>query len=99
MQVIKIDLKKIDQSKCFRGKNGAVYLDAVVFENDDPDQFGYTQVIYQSVSKEDREAGKKGAIVGNGKIIGERKSRRLEPAPARNASVPSQARDDDSIPF
>jgi len=99
MQVIKIDLKRIDQSKCFRGKNGAVYLDAVVFENDQPDQYGNTQVIYQSVSKEDREKGIKGAIVGNGKIVGSRPSPpSRDPASPRTMSKTVDHGEDD-IPF
>jgi hypothetical protein len=58
----KIDVKKIDKAHLYKGQ----YLDLVIWENrDGPGQYGDTHMIVQSVSKEDRQAGKKGAIVGN----------------------------------
>ena len=58
----KIDVTKIDKAHLYKGK----FLDLVVWENrDGPGQYGDTHMIVQSVSKEDRAAGKKGAIVGN----------------------------------
>lgn len=99
MQVIKIDLKKIDQSKCFKGKNGAIYLDGIVFENDEPDQFGYTQIIYQSVSKEDREKGIKGKIIGNGKEIGAKDGNKPQNKPVAKPANPSPQGTEDDIPF
>jgi hypothetical protein len=58
----KIDVKKIDKAHLYKGQ----YLDLVIWENrDGPGKYGDTHMIVQSVSKEDRAAGKKGAIVGN----------------------------------
>lgn len=95
MQVIKIDLKRIDQSKCFKGKNGTVYLDAIVFDNDEPDQYGNTQVIYQSVSKEERERGVKGKIIGNGREIGKKSSKTLPIQATNHQPKPEE----ENIPF
>ena len=65
---LKIDIDKIDKSKLFKGQKGT-YLDAVVFLNDEKDQYGNNGMITQSVSKEEREKGGKGVILGNAKIV------------------------------
>jgi hypothetical protein len=58
----KIDVTKIDKAHLYKGK----FLDLVLWENrDGPGQYGDTHMIVQSVSKEARQAGTKGAIVGN----------------------------------
>jgi Ser-tRNA(Ala) deacylase AlaX len=67
---IKIDVTKIDKERLYQGKKGS-YLDATVFLNDEEGQYGDNGMITQSVSKEEREAGVKGAILGNVKILGE----------------------------
>lgn len=68
---IKIDVTKIDRARLFQGKNGAQYLDATVFVNEEQGQYGDNGMVTQSVSKEERESGVKGAILGNVKILGE----------------------------
>lgn len=68
---IKIDVTKIDKSRLFQGKNGAQYLDATVFVNEEQGQYGDNGMVTQSVSKEERESGVKGAILGNVKVLGE----------------------------
>ena len=65
---LKIDVSKIDKSKLFKGEKGT-YLDAVIFLKDEKDQYGNNGMITQSVSKEDREKGGKGVILGNAKIV------------------------------
>jgi hypothetical protein len=42
-----------------------VYVDAIVWENDEPDQYGNIGSVQVSLSKADRESGKKGAYIGN----------------------------------
>jgi hypothetical protein len=64
---LKIDVSKIDKSKLFKGQKGT-YLDAQVFiDVDELDQYGNSGMITQAVSKEERDAGNKGAILGNAK--------------------------------
>ena len=100
VQVFSIDIKKLDKSKFIEGKNGALYCNFVVFENDEPDKFGNTHIVRQGVSKEDRQAGVKMPIIGNGKDFGDRR----EKAPAHQ-HAPTQyqgkTHDDDNsqIPF
>lgn len=63
----KIDVSKIDKDRLFRGAKGT-YLDIVLLPTEDS-QYGDTHMIKQDVSKEDREAGVRGAILGNAKEI------------------------------
>jgi hypothetical protein len=70
MIVAKIDVNKIDVSKLFPGKNGAKYLDVCLIETPN-NQYGDSHMVVQSVSKEERAAGIKGAILGNAKTIGQ----------------------------
>lgn len=65
---IKIDVSKIDKSKLYKGEKG-IYLDAVILMKDEPDQYGNNGMVVQNVTKEQREAGEKGAILGNVKYI------------------------------
>ena len=67
---IKIDVTKIDKARLFEGKNGAKYLDATVFADiDNPGQYGDNGMVTQDVSKEESDAGTKGAILGNVKVF------------------------------
>jgi len=86
---IKIDVTKIDKERLYQGKKGS-YLDATVFLNDEEGQYGDNGMITQSVSKEEREAGVKGAILGNVKILGEF---------GDNKSAPAASAVSDDIPF
>ena len=85
---LSLDVSKIDKSKLFKGKKG-VYLNAAVLLKDEPDQYGNDGMIVQDVSKEERENGDRGAILGNGKWAGQRPT---EP-------VAEAADDGDEIPF
>ena len=92
----KINVSKIDKSKMFVGKQGT-YLDITLLENKNgPDEYGNHFMVVQDVSKEDRQAGVKGAILGNAK--------KLEPsgqgATQKARQSPPAATDDGSdIPF
>lgn len=58
----RIDVSKIDKSKLYNGKKG-IYLDVVLIPT--PNSHYADFMIVQSVSKEDREKGIKGNILGN----------------------------------
>jgi len=62
-----IDLSKIDKSKIKEGKNGAKYYDFVVDQRKEPDQYGKTHTVYESQTKEEREAKKTKNYIGGGK--------------------------------
>jgi len=65
---IKLDVTKIDKSKLFVGDKGT-YLDATILMKNEPDQYGNIGMVVQNVNREDRDAGVKGAILGNVKYI------------------------------
>lgn len=97
MILAKIDVTKIDKSKLFKGAKGT-YLDICLMETPD-DKFGNDYRIVQSLSKEDRAAGLKGAIIGNGKKFGA-KPREQAPAhpPIQPQPMPPKDAQED-IPF
>ncbi len=65
-----VNLSKIDKSKLITGKTGDKYLPLSMFiDIDEKDQYDNNGMITQGVSKEDKEAGVKGAILGNTKIF------------------------------
>jgi len=86
---LSLDVSKIDKSKLFKGKKG-VYLNAAVLLKDESDQYGNDGMIVQDVSKEEREQGIKGAILGNGKWAGQRPT---------GEQVAADIDDGDEIPF
>jgi hypothetical protein len=66
---LKINVSKIEKARLFKGEKGQ-YLDATVFiDLDELDQYGNSGMITQDVSKEEKQAGTKGAILGNGKVF------------------------------
>lgn len=104
---LKIDVTKIDKELLFEGKKGK-YLDATVFINpDEANEYGDHGMIRQDVSKEAREAGEKGAILGNARVFwqGEGKAQNQSHKPQStggNGQDAAQNFDnfpDDSVPF
>jgi hypothetical protein len=95
---IKIDVTKIDKSALYKGAKGT-YLDATLFLTDETSgDYGDNGMIAQDLGKERREAGEKGAILGNGTIIkiideGRPAQASLPPAPDTSGDV------EDDIPF
>ena len=61
---ISINLDKVTQSKLYKGKKGN-YLNAILFLNDEVDQYGNKGFIVEATTKDEREAGVKGVILGN----------------------------------
>ena len=66
---LKINVSQIDKARLFAGQKGT-YLDATIFvELDELDQYGNSGMITQDVSKDEKQQGIKGNILGNGKIF------------------------------
>ena len=96
---VKIDVSKIDKALLYRGAKGT-YLDATVFiDIDAPDQYGNHGFLAQDVSKEAKNAGEKGPILGNVKIFW--KDSGDTPSRSKPVSKPATKGDDfdDDIPF
>jgi hypothetical protein len=99
---LKIDVTKIDKARLYKGQKGT-YLDATVYLLDEPDEYGNSGMITQSVSKDERESGVKGAILGNAKVLKDfgKPEPKAEPKPQPKAApyTPPQQDDDDDLPF
>ena len=67
MLTARIDVTKIDKTKLYKGEKGT-YLDLVFIPTPD-NKYGHDYMIAQSLPKEDRESGDRGAILGNGKYL------------------------------
>ena len=66
----KIDVTKIDKERLFHAQSGAKYLDILIIPNKDGEgRYGDTHFIVQGVSKEARERGERGPILGNAKEL------------------------------
>lgn len=63
---IKIDVTKISKEKLYVGKKGT-YLNAVLIETPNSEFSDY--MIVEETTKEAREAGEKGVIIGNAKMV------------------------------
>jgi hypothetical protein len=97
-----IDVTKIDKAhiKSITKKDGTVgkYLDLIITENrEGVNQYGNLYMVRQGVSKEARDAGTKGAILGNGKTFGDQQApAQRQPEQPPN---PNNQPEDDDIPF
>jgi hypothetical protein len=96
----KIDVTKIEKARLFVGQKGK-YLDATVFiDLDELDQYGNSGMITQDVSKEERQAGTKGAILGDSKVFWRDEGQAPQASKPQGNSRPDPVEDfDDSIPF
>ena len=97
MIIGKIDVTKIDKAHLFEGAKGK-YLDVLLMENrQGTDQYGNDGMIVQGVSKEARNAGTKGPIIGNYKIH----TPHAAPAPKAQPAQPTSKilPTDDDVPF
>jgi hypothetical protein len=65
---LNIDVSKIDAKRLYKGKKGQ-YLSATLFLKEEVDQYGNNGFIVESITKEEREKGLKGTIIGNAKFM------------------------------
>jgi hypothetical protein len=76
---LSIDVSKIDAKRLYKGKKGQ-YLSATLFLKEEVDQYGNNGFIVESITKEEREAGQKGTILGNAKFMASGSSKQEEPS-------------------
>lgn len=84
-----INLDKINRDGIIEKK--AKYLPVVIWENEEPDQYGNTHAMQQDLPKELRDAGQKGEYLGNGK--------RWEDNPTTNAPTNDLDKATGDLPF
>jgi hypothetical protein len=63
-----LNVAKIDKTKLITGKTGQ-FLNVTITINDEVDKFGNNASIFESQSKEEREAKTPKNYLGNGKVI------------------------------
>ena len=99
---VKIDVSKIDKELLFKGSKGT-YLDATVFiDPNQADQYGNHGMITQDVSKEARDKGEKGNILGNVVVFWQGDSKpqgQSQQQPAQQAAPSSFDDFDSDLPF
>lgn len=104
---LSIDLKKLRKAWMKAHQNGALYCDIIVYENDEPDNYGNTFSCKQGMPKEVRDAGEKAGYCGNGKRL-ENRSGPARPPERKPAMSPERERQqqqaadlgtEDDIPF
>jgi hypothetical protein len=65
---VSIDVTKLPKEKFVKGKNGAVYYDFTISVNDTPNEWGKNVSLFDSQTKEERDAKKKKDYLGSGKV-------------------------------
>jgi len=81
---VKLNVSQIDKARLFRGEKG-MYLDATVFiDTEQESQWGDNGMVTQDVSKEERDQGIKGNILGNVKVFWSGPSDQPQQAPQQN---------------
>ena len=95
-----IDVSKISKDKLVKGAKGN-YLNITISVNDEVDQYGNQVGIYESQSKDERDAKEKKNYLGNGKIAWT--SEGGSTAPKQSAPTPPPAtpviEEGDELPF
>lgn len=99
---LKIDVTKIEKARIIEGKKGK-YIDLTTFiDLEQQDQYGNNGFIAHSMSKEEREQGMQGSIVGNTKVFytdqQNQQPRVLKEQP-REQYVPGYDDDSADVPF
>lgn len=92
---LKINCTKIPKERLFEGKNGK-YLDLVLFEK--PDDYGNAGFVKIDVSKEARESGDNGEIIGNWKVIGKAVRDPATVPRSQGGSPPQRPRQPTNVP-
>ncbi len=99
---IKINVSKIDKALLFKGAKGA-YLDATVFiDTENKSEYGDHGIINQDVSKEARDNGEKGNLLGNVTVFwsGESDNKPSQPQQQQSQQAPPIEFDDlEDLPF
>jgi hypothetical protein len=97
---VSINVADLPKEKFVVGKKGT-YYNFTISVNDDTNQFGQNVSLFDSQTKEEREAKKSKTYIGNGKVVwtdGQMTTVVREDAPAAQAA-PAPAADSGDLPF
>jgi len=66
---LSIDVANLPKEKFVKAKNGKVYYNFTISVNDETNDYGQNVSAFDSMTKEEREAGKSKSYIGNGKVV------------------------------
>jgi hypothetical protein len=92
---LSIDVTKFDKSKLVKGKKGT-YANITISVNDEEDQFGNDVSVWESQSKEERDAKENRNFLGNGKTIWSSEESAPKKPSGKKVAVEEE---DDLLPF
>lgn len=95
---ISINLTDLPKEKITLAKNGKKYINLIVAELKQADQYGNTHTVFISQSKEERAAGEKKTYCGNGKQLSAPAQPTFTQA-AKQAVASMPVDDSDGLPF
>lgn len=90
---ISICLSDIPKDKLKKANNGKIYVNLVVAEKKEPDQYENTHTVFVSRSKEEREANTPIVYVGSGKVL------KAAPVTPQNIEEMPPVENPDDLPF
>ena len=93
---LNIDVTKIDKTAIYDGQKGKYLRMTVFIDPNEADQYGNHGRIDQDLGQERRNAGEKGAILGNAKVFWQGES---QGQTAQRQAPPENDDFDDDIPF
>jgi hypothetical protein len=97
-----LDVSKITKSKLVKGQKGK-YANVTISINDEKDQYGNLASIYESQTKEEREANAPRVYLGNAKLVwsteGGSTAKQTSPAQTPSPSSESKVEEGDELPF
>ena len=93
-----LNLDKLDKSKVIKGKKGT-YYDLTLTVNDEISQFGDNVSVYDTQSKEERQAKTQRNYVGNGKVVWTDGTVTAVPSGEQQAQPASVTEDVSDLPF
>ena len=101
---LSIDVKAIDKARLVAHTNGKTYLNMTAFiDPENPGQYGDHGMITQDVSKQEKDQGVKGPILGNVKVFWKENQQQVQQQGMQQAQqaveAPAQESFNDDIPF
>lgn len=95
-----LDVTKIEKARLYVGKKGKYLSFTSFIDIDQKDEYDNNGMMTQDVSKEEREGGVQGPILGNCKVFWSGESQpRQTPQQQQQAQTPAMDDLDEEIPF
>jgi hypothetical protein len=90
-----IAVNKIDKKRLKKHENGNTYYSFTLLERREVGQYGDTHMVVEDITKEERQSGVKGTILGKGEEV----QPKGEAAPPKPVAAGGATEEEDIIPF